>query len=80
MHTAIDIAAQDQTCIFNVNSEIIIDRMRLYENNSLLKYRTVVNVCPIMKCPTNENGLKWTKMDSFVSNPDSDLLNSFLSN
>lgn len=31
MHTAMNIAAQDQTCIFNVNSGIIFDRMRLYE-------------------------------------------------
>jgi len=28
----------------------------------------------------NENGLKWTEMDSFCSYPDSDLLNQFLSN
>jgi len=31
--------------------------------------------------PANENGLKWIEMDSFcLSNPDSDLLNPFLSN
>jgi len=34
----------------------------------------------IMIYPTNENELKWIEMNSFVSNPDSELLNQFLPN
>jgi len=40
-------------------------------------------VCWVYKLeisPVNKNESKWTEMDSFVSNPDSDLLNPFLSN